>query len=124
MNPMTASGSTVRSAAIMAAGAVLCVLALLAGSRASRESASAELSFPQKGVSQAKLGSPQEAAATLLPNFFRTIPLSTFGGNTAGLAIGVKLDMSTNSGKKLIGTVVGIGEKDVVVRIESWKSAP
>lgn len=111
-----------RRTLLAAAGALSCGLAMFAGARFFSGRPPAELVVPPAGSSAVRIKSAHEAGAVLLPDYFRTIPLSTFGGNTQGLKVGVRLAAQTNSGKQLVGTVVAIGEKDLTMKIDSWES--
>lgn len=105
------------------AGALACGLAMFAGSLVSSAGESAALTVPAIAPSAINLTSAQAAESVLLPVYFRTIPLSAFGGNLTGLTIGVKLAAQTETGKQLIGTVVAISETNLTMRVESWGSA-
>jgi hypothetical protein len=71
-------------------------------------------------VSPTRFNSVQEAGLALMPGHTRTIPLSTFQGNTEGLKIGVKLGGSRPGGRQLVGTVVAIDAESVTIAVESW----
>lgn len=109
---------------VSSAGALACGLAMLAGSRVPTSGATAELTVPRIVPSALPVGSAQAAQSALLPVYFRTIPLSSFGESRAGLNIGVRLAVQTETGKQLIGTVVAIRETDLIMRVESWESVP
>ncbi len=110
-------------AAAYLAGALACGLAMFAGSRVEVNRESAALTVPEVGASPLQVKSPQAAESALLPAYFRTIPLSTFGGNVSGLQVGVTLAVQTESGKELVGTVVAIGKTELTMRVDSWKQA-
>lgn len=112
-----------RRAAFSFAGALACGLAMFAGSRLSSAGGSADLVVPPIASSAVQIKSAQEAESLLLPVYFRTIPLSSFGGNLTGLKVGIRLAAQTETGKQLIGTVVAIRETDLIMRVESWESA-
>jgi hypothetical protein len=102
---------------------IACLLACSAG--CGRKDESAELVAPKTSglAKNVRFASPQEAARTLLPNFQRTIPLSTFGG-APGLSVGVKIEAQTEGGKTIVGTVKAIGKDSVVIDVESWSWRP
>lgn len=114
--------SWARWAAVSAAGAAACGLALLAGARLSSIGASADLIAPSVGSTGVEIAGAQAAASALLPDYFRTIPLSSFGSAAASLTPGVRLAVQTESGKELVGTVVAIRKTDLVMRVDSWKN--
>jgi hypothetical protein len=110
-----------RWVAISIGGAAACVLALLAGAKLS-SSASPELTVPASASTAVPIAGAQAAESALLPDYYRTIPLSSFGSGAAGLKPGVRLAVQTQSGKELTGTVVVVRETDLVMRVESWET--
>jgi len=113
--------SRMRWAAAAIGGAAACGLALLAGARLSA-SASPELTVPPSASTAVQIAGAQAAESALLPDYYRTIPLSSFGSGAAGLKVGVRLAVQTQSGKELTGTVVAIRTTDLVMRVESWET--
>lgn len=112
-----------RRIALFFAGALACGLAMFAGSRIDLVHKREELVVPPVVASPLQFKNAQAAQSALLPVYHRTIPLSTFGGNTTGLKVGVVLAVQTETGKQLIGTVVAIGETHLTMRVDSWKQA-
>ena len=104
------------------AGAItLCVLVMLVTASLFRRKAGSELRFPTTDASRVKFKDVHTAAGTLLPNYFRTIPLSTFGASAPNVRAGLKIAADTQSGKRLIGTIVEVGPTSVTVRVDSWE---
>ena len=72
----------------------------------------------------ARFAGALDAEKALMPNYVRTIPLSTFAGSLDALRVGVRVQASTKGGKRFVGTVTAIGKEDVTVSVESWEDLP
>ncbi len=98
--------------------------ATLAACRGGQDSAGPELTHPKTSgaASKVRFKDAQEAASSLMPDYVRTIPLSTFA-SLEGLKVGVQIRANTSSGKLMVGTITAIGKDAVTVRVESWKDA-
>ncbi len=108
---------------LSAAGiAALCAAIMFASARLTRRP-DGVLRRPSTDGSRTKFSGPAQAAASLLPDYTRAIPLGAFGAAAPSLRPGMRVAADTSGGKTLTGTILSVGAGSVQIRVESWTSA-